>query len=58
VAAITHQVVVSLIGQGLGDIDFAALLELEARGANLALKPEHRDISDGLEAADGTRGEA
>src|SRR5216684_399091 len=52
------QVVVSLIGQGLGDIDFAALLELEARGANLALKPEHRDVSDGLEAADGTRGEA
>jgi len=58
VAAITHQVVVSLVGQGLGDIDFAALLELEARGANLALKPEHRDVSDGLEAADGTRGEA
>src|SRR2546428_9877368 len=58
VAAITHQVVVSLIGQGLGDIDFAALLELEARGANLALKPEHRDVSDGLEAADGTSGEA
>jgi 3-hydroxyisobutyrate dehydrogenase-like beta-hydroxyacid dehydrogenase len=49
VAAITHQVVVSLIGQGLGDVDFAALLELEARGADLALKPEHRDVSDGLE---------
>ena len=57
-AAITHQVVVSLIGQGLGDVDFAALLELEARGANLALKPEHRVVSDGLEAADGTGGKA
>ena len=49
VAALTHQLVVSLIGQGLGDIDFAALLELEARGANLALKPEHRQVSDGLD---------
>jgi len=58
VAAITHQVVVSLIGQGLGDIDFAALLELEARGANLTLKPEHRDVSDGLKPEDGTTGEA
>ena len=58
VASITHQVVVSLIGQGLGDIDFAALLELEARGANLTLKPEHRDVSDGLKPEDGTTGEA
>jgi hypothetical protein len=49
VAALTHQLVVSLIGQGLGDIDFAALLELEARGANLVLKPEHRQVSDGLD---------
>src|ERR1700682_696806 len=55
-AALTHQVVVSLIGQGLGDVDFAALLELEARGANLALKPEHRNLSDGLEPADGAGG--
>ena len=37
------------VGHGLGDVDFAALLELEARGANLALQPEHRDVSDGLE---------
>src|SRR2546430_4688370 len=49
VAALTHQLVVSLIGQGLGDIDFAALLELEARGANLELEPEHRQVSDGLD---------
>lgn len=49
VAALTHQLVVNLIGQGLGDVDFAALLELEARGANLALKPEHRQVSDGLD---------
>lgn len=50
VAALTHQIVVSLIGNGLGDVDFAALLELEARGAKLQLKPEARDVSDGLEA--------
>jgi 3-hydroxyisobutyrate dehydrogenase-like beta-hydroxyacid dehydrogenase len=50
VAALTHQIVVSLIGNGLGDVDFAALLELEARGANLKLEPEARQISDGLDA--------
>ena len=50
VAALTHQIVVSLIGNGLGDVDFAALLELEARGANLRLEPESRQVSDGLEA--------
>jgi 3-hydroxyisobutyrate dehydrogenase-like beta-hydroxyacid dehydrogenase len=52
VSALVHQIVVTLIGNGLGDIDFAALLELEARGANLSLTPEGRTISDGLEAAD------
>ncbi len=49
VAALTHQIVVSLIGNGLGDIDFAALLELQARAANLELEPEPREVSDGLE---------
>src|SRR5437016_983722 len=49
VAALTHQIVVSLIGQGLGDCDFAALLELAARGANFPLKPESRQVSDGLD---------
>jgi 3-hydroxyisobutyrate dehydrogenase len=49
VSALTHQIVLSLIGQGLGDQDFAALLELEARGAGLPLKPEARQVADGLE---------
>jgi len=49
VAALTHQIVVSLIGNGLGDVDFAALLELEARGAKLQLRREAREVSDGLE---------
>ena len=50
VAALTHQIVVSLIGNGLGEVDFAALLELEARGANLKLTSEGRQLSDGLDA--------
>ncbi|MDQ6710122.1 MAG: NAD(P)-dependent oxidoreductase [Candidatus Dormibacteraeota bacterium] len=53
VSALTHQIVVSLIGNGLGEGDFAALLELEAHGANLTLTPENRTVSDGLEAPTG-----
>ncbi len=49
VSALVHQIVVSLIGNGLGDVDFAALLELEARGANFKLEPDPRKVSDGLE---------
>src|SRR3981081_3222086 len=44
VAALTQQIVVSLIGQGMGDLDFAALLELEARGAHHTLQSEQRVI--------------
>jgi 3-hydroxyisobutyrate dehydrogenase len=46
--ALTHQIVVSLIGQGFGDQDFAALLEIAARGANLDLEPDTRFVPDGL----------
>jgi 3-hydroxyisobutyrate dehydrogenase-like beta-hydroxyacid dehydrogenase len=52
VAALVHQLVVNLIGLGLGDQDFSALLEQEARGAGLQLKSEQRDLSDGLEPVD------
>ncbi len=51
-AALVHQIVLQLIGSGLGDLDFAALLELEARGAGLHLEPEIQEISDGLQAVD------
>jgi 3-hydroxyisobutyrate dehydrogenase-like beta-hydroxyacid dehydrogenase len=51
--ALTHQIVLSLIGQGFGDQDFATLLELAARGANLTLEPDDRVVDDGLEAAAG-----
>jgi 3-hydroxyisobutyrate dehydrogenase len=46
--ALTHQIVVSLIGQGFGDQDFASLLEIAARGANLTLEPDPRFVPDGL----------
>jgi 3-hydroxyisobutyrate dehydrogenase len=46
--ALTHQIVVSLIGQGFGDQDFASLLEIAARGANLVLEPDPRFVPDGL----------
>ncbi|MEA2644022.1 MAG: hypothetical protein QOG08_1048 [Chloroflexota bacterium] len=49
VAAVVHQIVTYLIGNELGDVDFAALLQLEAWGANLKLVPENRKVSDGLE---------
>jgi 3-hydroxyisobutyrate dehydrogenase len=51
--ALTHQIVLELIGQGFGDQDFATLLELAARGANLTLEPDDRVVDDGLEAAAG-----
>jgi 3-hydroxyisobutyrate dehydrogenase len=50
--ALTHQIVVSLIGQGFGDQDFASLLEIEARGANLVLEPDPRFVPDGLGTGD------
>jgi 3-hydroxyisobutyrate dehydrogenase len=48
VAAAAQQVVQSLMGFGYDDIDFMALLELEARGASLELEPENVPVSDGL----------
>jgi 3-hydroxyisobutyrate dehydrogenase len=46
--ALTHQIVVSLIGQGFGEQDFASLIEVAARGANLVLEPDTRFVPDGL----------
>jgi 3-hydroxyisobutyrate dehydrogenase len=53
VAAVVHQIVTYLIGNELGDVDFAALLQLEAWGAHLKLTPENRKVSDGLEEKGG-----
>jgi 3-hydroxyisobutyrate dehydrogenase len=48
VAAAAQQVVQTLMGFGYDDIDFMALLELEARGSSLELEPEDVPVSDGL----------
>jgi 3-hydroxyisobutyrate dehydrogenase len=48
VAAAAQQVVQALMGNGYNDVDFAALLELEARSSGLELNPEGADVSDGL----------
>jgi 3-hydroxyisobutyrate dehydrogenase-like beta-hydroxyacid dehydrogenase len=48
VAAAAEQVVQSLVGNGYDDVDFAALLEYEAKAAGLELRPEDVPVSDGL----------
>src|ERR1700682_2867938 len=48
VSALVHQIVMNLIGNGMGELDFASLLELEARGANLKLEPDPRQVPEGL----------
>jgi 3-hydroxyisobutyrate dehydrogenase len=48
VAAAAQQVVQALMGHGYRDVDFAALLELQARGSGLELEPEGVPVSDGL----------
>ena len=47
-AALVHQLVVDGIGRGVGDQDFAALLQLAAEGAGMELESEDADVSDGL----------
>jgi 3-hydroxyisobutyrate dehydrogenase len=48
VAAAAQQVVQAMMGFGYEDVDFMALLELEARGSALELEPENVSVSDGL----------
>ncbi len=47
-SALVHQIVIDGIGRGLGDLDFAALLEVAAAGAGMELEPEDVEVSDGL----------
>jgi 3-hydroxyisobutyrate dehydrogenase-like beta-hydroxyacid dehydrogenase len=51
VAAAAQQVVQALIGHGYTDVDFAALIELQAEASGLELEPETAPVSDGLEQA-------
>lgn len=41
-----------LVGSGLGDLDFAALLQTADRGAGLELGSDDRDIGTDLTALD------
>jgi 3-hydroxyisobutyrate dehydrogenase len=54
VAAAAAELVRGMLGAGYEDVDFAALLEIEARGSGLDLRPENVDVSDGLEPAEST----
>jgi 3-hydroxyisobutyrate dehydrogenase len=49
VASTTREIIQALIGNGYEDIDFATLLELQARASNLKLKPEDVEVATGLE---------
>lgn len=47
-AALTSQIVMDGIGRGYGDIDFGALLELQAGASGRELESEGREVGDGL----------
>ncbi|HTZ92958.1 MAG TPA: NAD(P)-dependent oxidoreductase [Streptosporangiaceae bacterium] len=51
VAALVHQIVQSLVGNGYGDQDFATVIELQAKASGLELSSENAEVSDGLEPA-------
>jgi 3-hydroxyisobutyrate dehydrogenase len=46
--ALTREIVQGMIGNGYKDIDFGALLVMEAKAAGLELKSENKKIDDGL----------
>jgi len=56
VAATVHQLVQSLVGRGYGGEDFAALLQMQADSAGVALVSENVEVSDGLEPDDAAGG--
>jgi 3-hydroxyisobutyrate dehydrogenase-like beta-hydroxyacid dehydrogenase len=61
VAALVHQLLGAGIGNGIGDVDFAALVELVARDAGVTLESEDVPVSDGLDpegAGDRAAGDA
>jgi 3-hydroxyisobutyrate dehydrogenase len=46
--SLTRDFVQSLIGNGFGEQDFAALIMLQAKASGIALKPENVAVGDGL----------
>lgn len=51
-AAATEQIVQSLVAHCGNDVDFAALLEEQARASGLDLEPENVEVDDGLSPAE------
>ncbi len=47
-AALVSQIVMDGIGRGMGDIDFGALLELQAAASGRELESENQEVADGL----------
>jgi 3-hydroxyisobutyrate dehydrogenase len=47
--AAVHELLTSLMGTGFAEVDFAALLDMQARGAGLTLEPEGIEVDDGLD---------
>jgi hypothetical protein len=47
-AAAAEQIVQGMVALCGNDVDFAALLELEARASGLELEPENVEVDDGL----------
>jgi 3-hydroxyisobutyrate dehydrogenase-like beta-hydroxyacid dehydrogenase len=47
-AAATRDLIQSMIGRGMQDEDFAALLVQQAQASGIALKPENVEVEDGL----------
>ena len=47
-AALVHQIVLDGIGRGMGDLDFAALLELAAARSGMSIQSENSPVGDGL----------
>jgi 3-hydroxyisobutyrate dehydrogenase len=52
VAAAAREAVQALVGSGYTDVDFAALIELQARASGLELVPEDTPVPDGLAPAE------
>jgi len=50
-ASITRDIVQSLIGNGMGEEDFAKLIVMQAKASGIDLVPENVPVGDGLDAA-------
>jgi 3-hydroxyisobutyrate dehydrogenase-like beta-hydroxyacid dehydrogenase len=50
VASLVAQIIETLVNEGYGDEDFAALIALQARAAGIAIESENTDVPDGLSA--------